>query len=163
MVKIQFIIDDEKSLKAYTCTDVDIEMPTLSYFETMLDYKVETIPQYFRFTARNIITDDSPALISLPDELLLRIRDYNIDTERQHAIEQTFKLKDKIKTLEDQVRGWEFRRDLAEEEYEKWDLAHLVVKPTHISARKYYWYTMVLYYTIVEVVDKFHLVVLTLV
>lgn len=35
-----------------------------------------------------------------------------------------------------------------EEEYEKWDLAHLVVKPTNISARKYYWYTMVLYYTI---------------
>ncbi len=35
-----------------------------------------------------------------------------------------------------------------EEEYEKWDLAHLVVKPTNISVRKYYWYTMVLYYMI---------------
>lgn len=35
-----------------------------------------------------------------------------------------------------------------EDEYEKWDLAHLVVKPSKISPRKYYWYTMVLYYMI---------------
>ncbi len=35
-----------------------------------------------------------------------------------------------------------------EDEYEKWDLAHLVVRPDHISVRKYYWYTMVLYYRI---------------
>ena len=35
-----------------------------------------------------------------------------------------------------------------EDEYEKWDLAHLVVRPDNISVRKYYWYTMVLYYKI---------------
>ncbi len=35
-----------------------------------------------------------------------------------------------------------------EDEYEKWDLAHLVVKPEKISVRKYYWYTMVLYYKV---------------
>ncbi|MBR5419891.1 MAG: cobalamin-dependent protein [Lachnospiraceae bacterium] len=35
-----------------------------------------------------------------------------------------------------------------EDEYEKWDLAHLVVRPDHISVRRYYWYTMVLYYLI---------------
>lgn len=35
-----------------------------------------------------------------------------------------------------------------EEEYEKWDLAHLVVRPGKISVRKYYWYTMVLYYMV---------------
>ena len=35
-----------------------------------------------------------------------------------------------------------------EDEYEKWDLAHLVVKPTYISPRKYYWYTIVLYYLV---------------
>lgn len=35
-----------------------------------------------------------------------------------------------------------------EDEYEKWDLAHLVVKPSKISVRKYYWYTMLLYYKI---------------
>lgn len=37
---------------------------------------------------------------------------------------------------------------IGENEYEKWDLAHLVVKPTNISVRKYYWYTMWLYYAI---------------
>ncbi|MBR1471669.1 MAG: cobalamin-dependent protein [Lachnospiraceae bacterium] len=35
-----------------------------------------------------------------------------------------------------------------EDEYEKWDLAHLVVRPEKISVRRYYWYTMVLYYLI---------------
>ena len=35
-----------------------------------------------------------------------------------------------------------------EDEYEKWDLAHLVVRPDNVSVRKYYWYTMVLYYKI---------------
>lgn len=37
---------------------------------------------------------------------------------------------------------------VGEDEYEKWDLAHLVVRPDHISVRRYYWYTMVLYYLI---------------
>lgn len=37
---------------------------------------------------------------------------------------------------------------VSEDEYEKWDLAHLVVRPTNISVRKYYWYTIVLYYKI---------------
>lgn len=52
------------------------------------------------------------------------------------------------------LRGTElyekYRKDfiIKEEEYEKWDLAHLVVRPSHISVRKYYWYTMLLYYKI---------------
>lgn len=52
------------------------------------------------------------------------------------------------------LRGTElyeqYRKDfiIREDEYEKWDLAHLVVKPTHISARRYYWYTILLYYKI---------------
>ena len=37
---------------------------------------------------------------------------------------------------------------IREDEYEKWDLAHLVVRPSNISVRRYYWYTMVLYYKI---------------
>lgn len=37
---------------------------------------------------------------------------------------------------------------VSEDEYEKWDLAHLVVKPENISVRKYYWYTILLYYRI---------------
>ncbi len=52
------------------------------------------------------------------------------------------------------LRGTElyeqFKKDfiIKEEEYERWDLAHLVVKPSNISVRKYYWYTMLLYYKI---------------
>ena len=52
------------------------------------------------------------------------------------------------------LRGTElyeqYRRDfiIREDEYEKWDLAHLVVKPSNISSRKYYWYTILLYYKI---------------
>ena len=37
---------------------------------------------------------------------------------------------------------------IREDEYEKWDLAHLVVKPSNISIRKYYYYTILLYYKI---------------
>ena len=37
---------------------------------------------------------------------------------------------------------------IEETEYEKWDLAHLVVKPPKISVRKYYLYTMMLYYKV---------------
>lgn len=41
-----------------------------------------------------------------------------------------------------------YRKDfiVREDEYEKWDLAHLVVKPTHLSVRRYYFYTLALYY-----------------
>lgn len=52
------------------------------------------------------------------------------------------------------LRGTElyeqYKKDfiIKEDEYEKWDLAHLVVKPTNISVRKYYWYTILLYYKI---------------
>ena len=52
------------------------------------------------------------------------------------------------------LRGTElyeqYKKDfiIREDEYEKWDLAHLVVKPSKISVRKYYWYTMLLYYKI---------------
>lgn len=119
MTKIQIIIDDEKSLKAFTCTDVEMQRFEFEY-PAMYGYDFSKNIQKFNFTANNIIVDDSPTLISLPDELLLRIRDYNIDTEHKHAVEQTFELKEKIESLKDQVRGWELRRDLAMEDYEKY-------------------------------------------
>ncbi|MCR5249454.1 MAG: cobalamin-dependent protein [Lachnospiraceae bacterium] len=37
---------------------------------------------------------------------------------------------------------------IREDEYEKWDLAHLVVKPDRISVRMFYFYTILLYYLI---------------
>ena len=119
MTKIQIIIDDEKSLKAFTCTDLQVlSMP--AYEGTRY---LHSNPTWYQFIANNILVDDSPNLISLPDELLLRIRDYNIDAEHKHAIEQTLELKEKIASLKDQVRGWELRRDLTMEDYERYQKA----------------------------------------
>lgn len=44
----------------------------------------------------------------------------------------------------------EYKDELAisREEHEKWDLAHLVVKPRRISSRRYYWNIVKLYYKI---------------
>ncbi len=44
----------------------------------------------------------------------------------------------------------EYKKDfiIKEGRYEKWDLAHLVVKPSKISVRRYYFYTMMLYYSV---------------
>lgn len=44
----------------------------------------------------------------------------------------------------------EYKDELAvsRKEHEKWDLAHLVVKPRRISARRYYWNIIKLYYKI---------------
>ena len=44
----------------------------------------------------------------------------------------------------------QFKKDfiIKESEYEKWDLAHLIIKPTKISVRKFYYYTMLVYYKV---------------
>lgn len=94
MAKIQIIIDDEESLKAYTCTGVELEQPTMDYELSYL-YEFRYFPHKLNFTAEGILIDDSPTLVSLPDELLLRIRDYNIDAEHQHTVKMTRKLKKK--------------------------------------------------------------------
>ena len=103
MIKIQFIVDDGQSLKAYKCDEVEINMPTSDYF-SVDRYKMEQAPRKFYFTAHNVIGDDSPTLVSIPDELLLRIRDYNIDTERQLAIEQTHKLNEKNSKIDIEIK-----------------------------------------------------------
>lgn len=118
MTKIQIIIDDEKSLKGITCTGISTQ-EILSDDEEFPLFERSRRTGVYQFAASNVIFDESPQLISIPDELLLRIRDYNIDIEHKYAIEQTLELKDKIESLKDQVRGWELRRDMAIEEYEK--------------------------------------------
>ena len=118
--KIQIIIDDETSLKGLICAGLEIQ-------ELIADEEEWTSrgrrPRFgtYQFTANNIVVDESPNLISLPDELLLRIRDYNIDTEHQNAINETVELTKKIIDLKAQVAGWELRRDLAIEEWERYD------------------------------------------
>ena len=114
MTKIQMIIEnDEGTLIGLTCEELLIEHPTPTF---SFNPEFMMVPRNFHFSAGKITTDNSPNLISLPDELLLRIRDYNIDVEHKRAIKQTRELKEKIASLKDQVRGWELRRDLAIEE-----------------------------------------------
>lgn len=102
MTKIQIIIDDEKSLKGLTCTDIGMQ-------ELIADDEEWTLRGYrprfgtYQFTANNVVMDESPNLISLPDEVLLRIRDYNIDAEHEYTIEQTRKLKQKNDGLQQSI------------------------------------------------------------
>ena len=118
MNKIQMIIEQDGKITGLTCKDLIIEQPTLDMWHKVPETYAS---REFRFIASNVIQDNSPRLISIPDELLLRIRDYNIDVEHQYAIKQTRELKEQIEYLKDQVRGWELRCDLAEEEYEKYN------------------------------------------
>ena len=118
MTKIHIIIDDEKSLKGITCTGIGTQ-EILSDDEDFPLFEPSRRTGVYQFTASYVTFDESPQLVSIPDELLLRIRDYNIDIEHKYAIEQTLELKEKIESLKEQVRGWELRRDMAIEEYEK--------------------------------------------
>lgn len=112
MTKIQIIIDDGQSLKGITCNNITVEL-----IEPENPWERPRFGSY-QFIARDIIFDESPNLISIPDELLLRIRDYNIDVAHLDALKETYELKEKIESLKDQVRGWELRRDLAMEEHD---------------------------------------------
>ena len=119
MTNIQIIIDDGKSLQGLSCSGIEIYTPTPSYETTCIfDYERE---KEFNFTTRDVVFDESPQLISIPDELLLRIRDYNIDTEYQNKLDETNKLSEKIECLKNQVAGWELRRDLAIEELNRYE------------------------------------------
>lgn len=119
MTKIQIIIDDGQSLKGFTCDNIGIQkLERGDDYYMCQDYsRTDT----YMFTADHIVYDKSPTLISLPDELLLRIRDYNIDTDHQNAVEETLELKKKIESLRDQTYGWELRRDLAVKEWERYN------------------------------------------
>lgn len=124
MTKIQIIIDDEKSLKGLTCTGITMQNPSPEDEEwSLFEDRCQLGLGMYQFTASKVIFDESPQLISIPDELLLRIRDYNIDVEHKNTVKQTLELKEEIKSLKDQVRSWELRRDLVAEEYEKYQKA----------------------------------------
>ena len=119
MTKIYIIVDEEEKLKGFTCDNIEMQRlePGDDYYMCADHFRSDT----YLFTSNHIVYDESPTLISLPDELLLRIRDYNIDTDHQRAIKQTKELKEQIEKLKEQVYGWELRRDLVIEEYERYD------------------------------------------
>ena len=114
MTKIQIIIDDGESLKGIVCNNI-----TAEFIAPENPWERPRFGSY-QFSAQDVAFDESPNLISIPDELLLRIRDHNIDAEHKYAIEQTFKLKDEIESLKAQITGWELRRDLAIEDWERY-------------------------------------------
>jgi hypothetical protein len=117
VTKIQIIIDEDNSIKVIDCAGITIKHPNPNY---SLGYNYDPSDDVFEFEAKNAILDESPNLISMPDALLLRLRNYNIDVEHQRAIKETQELNEKIKSLKDQVYGWELRRDLAIEEWERY-------------------------------------------
>lgn len=102
MTKIQIIIDDEKSLRGLTCAGLEIQELIADEEEWALRGRRPRFGTY-QFTANNVVMDESPDLISIPDELLLRIRDYNIDVEHEHTMEQTRKLKQKNDDLQKSI------------------------------------------------------------
>lgn len=85
MTKIHIIIDDEKSLKGITCTGISTQ-EILSDDEEFPLFEPSRRTGVYQFAASYVTFDESPQLVSIPDELLLRIRDYNIDIEHKYAI-----------------------------------------------------------------------------
>ena len=102
MIKIQIIIDDGESLRGLTCNGIGRE-------ELIADDEEWTLRGYrprfgtYQFTANKVVMDESPNLISIPNEVLLRIRDYNINVEHEHTMEQTRKLKQKNDDLQKSI------------------------------------------------------------
>lgn len=102
MTKIYIITDDGQSLKVLTCNDIEAQELFYDDDKWYL-YGHKSRFGTYQFTASNVVIDESPDFISLPDELLLRIRDYNIDVEHEYALEQTRKLKQKNDSLQQSI------------------------------------------------------------
>ena len=113
MTKIQIIIDDGESLKGITCNNISVES-----FEPENPWEQPRFGSY-QFVARDIVFDESSNLISIPDELLLRIRDYNIDVEHEYTLEQTRKLKQKNDDLQRSIGNNLIELNALEKEVER--------------------------------------------
>ena len=119
MAKIQIIIDDDKSLKGITCTGISAQ-ELLSDDEEWSLFERPRRTGVYQFAASNVIFDESPQLISIPDELLLRIRDYNIDAEHEYVLEQTRKLKQKSDDLQQSIGHHLIELNALEKEVERY-------------------------------------------
>ena len=113
MTKIQIIIDDGESLKGITCNNISVES-----FEPENPWEQPRFGSY-QFIARNIIFDESPNLISIPNEVLLRIRDHNIDAEHEYTMEQTRKLEQKNDSLQQSIGHHLIELNALEKEVER--------------------------------------------
>jgi len=78
MTKIQIIVDEDNKFKLFTCENVHIQEPEFSL----------SGENVFNFECTNVTFDDTNALISLPNEALARIQEYNIDAEHRRLFEE---------------------------------------------------------------------------
>lgn len=130
MTNIQIIIDENNTLKAFTCTGISMVESPMELNENSFG-SIKSPYKRFDFSCNEVIIDESPRLVSLPDELLLRIRDYNIDIEHQKRVEETNKLEEKIEFLKNQVAGWELRRNTIQEQVEVYEQVLLEIYDDH--------------------------------
>ena len=119
MTKVYIIVDEAEKLKGFTCDN--ITMQRLECGDDYYMYRDHSRSDTYLFKSKHITYDESPNLISIPDELLIRIRDYNLEVDHQRTLEQTKELKKQVESLKEQVYGWELRRSLVEEEWNRYN------------------------------------------
>jgi hypothetical protein len=100
-MKAYIIIDDEKSLSAITCRNIVVNEETPNY--SMCNDIVHQPPTTYHFSTNSVVLDDSPAFVSLPDEVLDRIRDYNIDVEHKRLLDINHNLEQKNDRLSQSI------------------------------------------------------------
>ena len=95
------ITNNNGHLNAITCRNIIEEKlePELYYNQDL----AHIMPTTYCFSTNSIIDDQSPTLVSLPAELLLRIREYNINAEHEHTLRVNRKLKQKNHSLNSSI------------------------------------------------------------
>lgn len=119
MTKVYIIVDEDKKLKGFTSDRIMIQK--LERDDDYCVFQDCVRSDTYQFTTNHITYDESPNLISIPDELLIRIRDYNLNVDHQRTLEHTKELKKQVESLKEQVYGWELRRSLVEEEWNRYN------------------------------------------
>lgn len=96
------ITNNNGHLNAITCRNIIEEKlePELYYNQDL----AHIMPITYCFSTNSIVDDQSPTLVSLPAELLLRIREYNIDAEHEHTLRMNYKLKQKNHSLNSTIK-----------------------------------------------------------
>ena len=90
MTKIQILVNEDDKFKLFTCENVHVQEPEFSL----------SGENVFNFACTNVTFDDTNALISLPDEALARMQEYNIDAEHRRLSEETKRLTFRKEDLE---------------------------------------------------------------
>lgn len=108
MTKIQILVNEDNKFKLFTCENIHIQEPEFSL----------SGENVFNFVCTNVTFDDTNALISLPDEALARIQEYNINTEYRHLSEENERLIFRKEDLERIIRNCREELEFLSEELE---------------------------------------------